>query len=609
MSVVRGSGWLLVCVTLLAAPNASDVIAPRDVTAHVEQVIAWYRDVNALAPPAIDVLVSDNLHATSFKTLQLAFTFARAESVLLGSTPGAQNTPGTGSLQEASTKADDRVTSVQSKIAGIDSELPKAVGKRQEILTAQKNELNAELALAKEIQATLQNVVNFTGSIDSKGGALAMQIDELERSVPEVAGKNPQPTANTKTSTTVFSPETAGVLSLASELFDNHNNRAHLSDLLKTTQTLADGIDKLKSPLINQWTESTQRSDQLANQPTSDDPKQLAAAQHELDSLVGQFKQLSTAIVPLGEEGIALGTAQNYLQESISTLDQRSKRAGSYLLVKAITLAVVIFVVLFVGEIWRRATFRYVRDARRRRQFLLLRRVVIAGTVSLAVVFWFVSELGSLATYAGFVTAGVAVALQSPILSVVAYFFLIGRYGLRVGDRVTISNVTGEVIEIGLVRIYLAELTGTGPDLHPTGRVVVFSNSVIFQPSSALYRQMPGIDYVWHTAVVTLTPESDFQLAEKTLNAAVDTAYAKYEGDIARQYASLEQAVDVHIPAPKPESRLRFTEAGLQYAVRYPAEIARAIEMDNQILLGLHDAVQNEPKLSFASGGEPKLQP
>jgi hypothetical protein len=87
----------------------------------------------------------------------------------------------------------------------------------------------------------------------------------------------------------------------------------------------------------------------------------------------------------------------------------------------------------------------------------------------MTVIFGFVREFGSLATYAGFVTAGVAVALQSPILSVVAYFFLIGRYGIRVGDRVTISGVTGDVIEIGFVRFTLMELAGTGPDLHSTG--------------------------------------------------------------------------------------------------------------------------------------------
>jgi small-conductance mechanosensitive channel len=311
--------------------------------------------------------------------------------------------------------------------------------------------------------------------------------------------------------------------------------------------------------------------------------------------------------VPLNEEGIAVGTAQSYLEESISTIDQESARAGRYLLVRAGTLGIVILVVLLTSELWRRATFRYVRDARRRRQFLVVRRVAAAAAIALVIIFGFVSEFGSLATYAGFVTAGIAVALQSPILSVVAYFFLIGRYGIRVGDRVTISGVTGDVIEIGFVRIYLAELAGTGPDLHLTGRVVVFSNSVIFQPA-ALYKQMPGIDYVWHTVTLTLTSTDDFQVAENTLKAAVESAYEKYGERIERQYASVEKTVDVHMAAPKPEIRLRRTDAGLEYTVEYPAEIQQAVEMDNEILQALHDAIAKEPRLNFASSGTPKVQ-
>src|SRR5439155_24001297 len=142
-------------------------------------------------------------------------------------------------------------------------------------------------------------------------------------------------------------------------------------------------------------------------------------------------------------------------------------------------------------------TFRYVHDPRRRKQFLLLRRIAVGCAITAAVVIGLVNEFGSLATYAGLLTAGLAVALQNVISSIVAYFFLIGRYGLRVGDRVTISDVTGDVLEIGLVRLYLMEMTGVAADLQPTGRGVGFSNSVLFHPS-ALFRQMPGADYVWH---------------------------------------------------------------------------------------------------------------
>ena len=599
-------GWLLAwCAISLAAPATT---RPQDVLAHLNEVIGWYRDLNALSPPAVDVLVSDDLRATSLKALQLAFTFARAESMRLGSAQNAPNSATSSSLAAVAAKSADRVASLQSQIAAIDLEIAKAPGKQRQILIAQKSDLQAELDLAKEIQTTVQNLVNFS-AIGSTDGTLASQIDNLERSIPEASEKNPPPaTTSTKSNTTSsFTPETAGVLGLASDLFDTHNNRTRLSDVLQRTQTLAADIEKLRAPLVGQAHDAMVRSDQIAGEVASSDPKQLAAAHGELSSLAEQFKQLSTAIVPLGEEAIAVSRAESYLQESIATLDQRSSRTGGYLLVRSVTLALAILVVLFVGEVWRRATFRYIRDPRRRRQFLLLRRMVVATAVSLAVLFWFASELGSLATYAGFVTAGIAVALQSPILSLVAYFFLIGRYGLRVGDRVTISGVTGDVIEIGLVRIYLAELAGTPPDLHPTGRVVVFSNSVIFQPS-ALYKQMPGIDYVWRTAALTLTAESDFELAEKTLNAVVDSSFAQYQDEITRQYVSLEQSVDIHISAPKPESRLRYTDAGLQYTVRYPAEIARATETDNQILLALHDAISKEPKLNFAPGGTPKLQ-
>ena len=69
-----------------------------------------------------------------------------------------------------------------------------------------------------------------------------------------------------------------------------------------------------------------------------------------------------------------------------------------------------IAVVLVVSDIWRRATFRYLHDLRRRRQFQVLRRVAVAIALTLVITFSLVSEIGSIATYIGFVTAGIAVA-------------------------------------------------------------------------------------------------------------------------------------------------------------------------------------------------------
>ncbi len=79
---------------------------------------------------------------------------------------------------------------------------------------------------------------------------------------------------------------------------------------------------------------------------------------------------------------------------------------------------------------------------------MVVRRIVIGAVVLINVIASVVNEICSLATFARFITAGVAVALQTVILSGVAYFFFIGRFGVRQGDRVTINGITGDVIEI-----------------------------------------------------------------------------------------------------------------------------------------------------------------
>jgi small-conductance mechanosensitive channel len=67
------------------------------------------------------------------------------------------------------------------------------------------------------------------------------------------------------------------------------------------------------------------------------------------------------------------------------------------------------------------------------------------------------SDLSSLATYFGLLTAGVAVALQNVILASLGYLLLIGKHGRRIGDRVQLSGVTGDVINMGLLQFQLRE--------------------------------------------------------------------------------------------------------------------------------------------------------
>ena len=278
------------------------------------------------------------------------------------------------------------------------------------------------------------------------------------------------------------------------------------------------------------------------------------------------------------------------------------------LITRVAGIAFALGLVLLLSEIWRRLTFRYIHDARRRRQFLLLRRFVIGLLLGIVIILGFVTEFSSLATFAGFVTAGIAVGLQTVLLSVAAYFFVIGRYGIRVGDRISISGVTGDVIDIGLVRLYLMELAGPSVDLYPTGRIVVFSNSVLFQAATPLFKQLPGTDYSWHEVVLELAPGGNHKTVQEKVSAAVGSVYESYRGEIERQSRYVDGRAEFQMKPPAPESRLQFGDAGLELLVRYPVELRKEAEIDDHVTRKLLEIISGDPELKGAVSASPKLR-
>jgi small-conductance mechanosensitive channel len=335
--------------------------------------------------------------------------------------------------------------------------------------------------------------------------------------------------------------------------------------------------------------------------------RQRATAQ-----LVGRFKRLSDATIPLSQELILMDQSQANLKQLRDSVSHEYGQILRSVLLRVATLLIALGLIWIFSELWRRATFRYIRDARRRRQFLVLRRVITGFCMFVVILLGFVSDFSSLATYAGLITAGVAVALQTVILSVAAYFFLVGRYGVRVGDRVTVvyngaNSVTGDVVDIGLVRFYLMELAGSGIELTPTGRIIVFPNSVLFQ-TSPLYKQFPGTEYMWREIGLPMAADSDLAVAEKELLAIVNTLYAEYKPALERQHAGLEQSVGMHIEVPKPHVRLRLVATGLEVVVRYPVPLRQGSDMDDRMVTAIMDILRKNPSIHLAAGASPELR-
>ena len=609
---VRAAVILLLAALLpWPTPGADPPLRPADVIAYLARNIDWYRHIAALEQTGsqpVDLLARESAQRSATRSLQLAFDFGRAAAPLLSAaSPSAAAAPRP-NVDGASTRAVERVANAEAQLAEIDAALAKARGPARATLAARRNELLAELNFAKQIRDSVQSMRAFLSTQAAGGPDLLGIIDRMERTVPEaLRTAAPKPDAAAAAGEAPFRPESAGIFTLVGEIVGMARARTRLDGAIAETNTLRKSQDQLRAPLVADLTSAVRRGEAAVADSATQTPEQMDADRREIEKLGARFKQLSAVLSPLREHGLQIDLTRSALVEQREAAHKRYQNAGGYLLYRAAGLVATILLILGISVVWKRAAFRYVRDPRRRKQFLVVRRIVVSAIIGVAIAIGLVNEMGSLATYAGFLTAGLAVALQNPIGSVVAYFFLIGRYGLKVGDRVTIAGVTGDVVEIGLVRLYLMELTGSESDLHPTGRIVGFSNSVLFQPA-AIFRQMPGADYVWHAATVTLAPETDPKLAETKLMAAVDAVYEPGREKLERQHAAFQRLVDVPVPPPKPVGRLRHTNNGLEFVVRYAAEMRDSSATDDRVLNALSGAVAHESGLALAPAGSPRLQ-
>ena len=612
-------------------PAASGRAAPvsgDQVLRHLHLTIAWYRRLSTLSQSsalADNEIAHDRLQRTSLAAVQYAFDFATAAARLIDAAhapPDTSAAPDSSDdaarLERAATRAAGRVADLQSRLAALDDQISRAPGREQRDLAAQRDELQSEINLALEVQKTILELQRFAANMAAHGvagtGSLTGQIAEVERSVPEAkhgvtaaarpaASTSATPGAGADTSTAARAATTAprpaleatppdsrprGLIALASDWFSLHGTSRSLADAIDATDELSASIDSIRLAVGRQA-----RTLVRAHAADSDtvDPSQLLQVQHQFDSATTRFRQLSTLLVPIGEQDITVDDARGTLSEWRDIIKSRANDALGDLVLHAAILLASIIIVLFISEVWRRATFRYLHDTRRRRQFLLLRRVAVVIALLVIIVIGFVSEIGSLATYVGFLTAGLAVALQNVILAIVAYFFLIGRYGVRVGDRITLAGVTGRVVDIGLIRIYLIELAG--PDLQPTGRIVVLSNAVLFQPA-ALFKQIPGAKYTWHTFTLSLPPSTDVTGMQAKLKSAADTVYAGYRRSIDEQHATVQRLVDFDTSRPEPQVDVRFSEQALEFVVRYPVLPEQAAANDQVMMKAFREAVGQE---------------
>jgi small-conductance mechanosensitive channel len=496
----------IVAAAIAGAPSADttqstyQLPSNSEVIGYLLQSVNWYRHVyterQVVSEPA-DLMFLDDNQAIERQIVKLSFEFAKADATLQtsatslhGRTTPSDSPPGDlAHFIELKNRNDQRRQQAIEEIKNLDNTMNQAKGSDRRKLKAAEEDAQTRLQLLHAVAQGLNDLVEFVqspGEGQSYSGHLDSAIDDLAQSIPEVTGPSvPSATVPLQEATSRTAGLDAGILGLVSDV-SAMNRKLHVVDeKIRITDNLTLSANNLRIPLADFITRLIQTV-AISNSQTSD-LLSLREQKSHLDAITIDLKELSPVIVALDKQKVLLAEYKSHLLPWRITVASQYRQAWKQLLNRVIVVLSIIGVLLAVGQLSRRFTLRHVHDPNRRRFISMSHQFLTLFAITVVIGFVLASDLKSVATYFGLLSAGLLLALENVILATLGSLLLVGKRGIKIGDRVQVSTVTGDVIDMGLLQFQLREV-----DIESgryTGHVATFSNSLVFvSPATGLVR-------------------------------------------------------------------------------------------------------------------------
>ncbi len=259
---------------------------------------------------------------------------------------------------------------------------------------------------------------------------------------------------------------------------------------------------------------------------------------------------------------------------------------------------------LIIGILWllRWLALRLVYRQFRKDTRLLYNWRKVVEYVSVAIGILLVGRIwlagvDTLVTYLGLVSAGIAIALQDPIVSVAGWFFIVWRRPFAVGDRIEIEGIMGDVIDIRVFAFSLLEVGRRINAEQSTGRIIHFPNGVVFK--EPLVNTHQGYPFIWNEIPVMVTFESDWEKAKAILvNIIKELAPDVSEG--IRRYQKRADRFIISYDNIAPTVYTSVADSGVVLTIRYLVDPRRKRGSEQEIWEAVLRAYKQHWDIDFA---------
>lgn len=243
---------------------------------------------------------------------------------------------------------------------------------------------------------------------------------------------------------------------------------------------------------------------------------------------------------------------------------------------KLILTAVIVVAILIIRGVAQRLILnRYRGDPH---QVYLLSKIVdyIVTTLGLVALFGLWIQRGTDLTVAiGLVAAGLAFALQEVIGSIAGWLSIIFGRPFTLGDRIETGHITGDVVDISVLRTTLMETGSWLGGMQSTGRIVTLSNAFIFK--EPLFNYSRDLSVIWDEIRASVPYGADWERARTLIVGLIDEN-AEYQALLpmaAAQQEALRRRLAAAVSPLEPRAYTEMKDSWIEIGVVYPVAYDR----------------------------------
>jgi small-conductance mechanosensitive channel len=230
--------------------------------------------------------------------------------------------------------------------------------------------------------------------------------------------------------------------------------------------------------------------------------------------------------------------------------------------------------------------------------YVLVRNAVFL-VVSIVLVFIWLGPGSNFTVAMGILGAGIAFASQEVIGSFAGYVNIVTGNLFRIGDRVQIGSVVGDVIDISILRTTVMEIgEWVGADQY-TGRVVTIANRFVF--SDPVYNYTQHWPYLWDEILIPITYGSDWQAAGELMLERAAEYSSHFLSQAQAGLRELEAEYPLHEATVEPKLYVVMTDNWLEMTLRYVVDPRERRKVKAQLHRDLLQGFEADPKITVAS--------